>query len=102
MEPSEYGEVQVSNFIQTNGESIERFMVTNGPKTYLIDRCKSILNVITNKVSMLGQINLSWIDTLSSDRILKEKSVNQLSILWMEKKYYKLDATSQKHSENFN
>jgi hypothetical protein len=59
MEPSKYGEIRISNTID-NGETIIRYMVVNGDKTYQIDVCN---NGMVNKVTILGKINLSWIDT---------------------------------------
>jgi hypothetical protein len=62
MDPAKYGEIRVSNIIDENSTVFERFIVTNGDKTYQIDVYEGIKGHI-NKVSILGKINLSWIDT---------------------------------------
>jgi len=60
MNPSDYGEIILSNYIQVEGENYQRFIVNGGSKTYQIDVSN---NGLINKVSILGKINLSWIDT---------------------------------------
>jgi hypothetical protein len=48
MDPSKYGEIRISNSIEINGDSIERFIVVSGDKTYQIDVYnKGIVNKIT-------------------------------------------------------
>jgi len=60
MDPHKYGEVRLFNIIEENGSSFVRYIVVNGNKTYQID----IYNEgMVNKVTILGNINLSWIDT---------------------------------------
>ena len=61
MDPFKYGRVLVSNLINENGESFERFIVENGNKTYQIDVG---IGGRVNKVSILGNIKLSWVDSL--------------------------------------
>lgn len=61
MNPSDYGKIEVQNFIQDKDKTFERFVVTNTSKTFRIDVYKDWL---INKVTMLGNINLSWIDTV--------------------------------------
>lgn len=58
MEPLKYGEVILSNSIEN--DLIIRYIVVNGDKTYQIDVCNEGM---VNKVTILGKINLSWIDS---------------------------------------
>ena len=61
MDPSNYGTIKLQNFMQENGLTFERFLVINGSKTFMID----VYNELgINKVTMLGNINLTWTDTL--------------------------------------
>ena len=62
MNPSDYGELLVSNYVQIEDETYQRFIV-NGldNKTYQIDISK---NGLINRVRILGNINLEWVDTL--------------------------------------
>lgn len=60
MDPFKFGEVRISNNIDIEGESIIRYIVVNRDKTYQIDVCE---NGMVNKVTILGRINLSWIDS---------------------------------------
>lgn len=62
MYPEKYGEIRLSNIIEEKGVVFERFIVVNGNKTYQIDVIQGIRGQI-NKVSILGNINLSWTDT---------------------------------------
>lgn len=66
IDPYKYGEVRVFNIIE-GLEQIVRYIVVNNDKTFQIDICNGGM---VNKVSILGKINLSWIDT----RIDIEKS----------------------------
>jgi hypothetical protein len=61
MDPHKYGEVRLSNIIEEEGTSFVRYIVVNGNKTYQIDKYNQ---GTLNKVTILGNINLSWIDTL--------------------------------------
>ena len=60
MNPSDYGQIVLDNYVQIDGESIHRYIVQNGSRTYQIDISKDGL---TNTVTILGAINLTWIDT---------------------------------------
>jgi len=60
MNPEEYGEVIVNNFVQTKGGSFNRFVVENGNRSYIIDVSTDGL---VNNVRIQGAIDLSWIDT---------------------------------------
>jgi hypothetical protein len=69
MDPFKYGIVEVSKIIEENGNTFERFIVTNNNKTYRID----VYNNGINKVTILGSIKLSWIDTkIDSDFFKRE------------------------------
>lgn len=52
MDPAKYGEIRVSNIIEENSTVFERFIVTNGDKTYQIDVYEGIKGHI-NKVFIL-------------------------------------------------
>jgi hypothetical protein len=60
MNPSDYGEIQTSKFIELEGVTYHRYIVTNGSKIFRIDRS---LDRSHNKVTILGNIDLSRIDT---------------------------------------
>lgn len=60
MNPSEYGEIIVDNYVQLEGEYFHRFVAVKGDKTYQIDVYNDGL---INKVRILGNIDLSWMDT---------------------------------------
>jgi hypothetical protein len=60
MNPSDYGQIDLDSYIQIDGESIHRYIVVNGSRTYRIDVSNDGL---TNTVTILGGINLSWVDT---------------------------------------
>lgn len=75
MNPSDYGTIEVQNFVQSKGESFERFIVTKGSKTFRIDVNKDLG---VNNVQMLGNTSLSWTDTNLNDGLFKreiEKSI---------------------------
>lgn len=60
MDPNKYGEVILSNIIKSDSSLFVRYIVINDRKTYQIDICDEGM---VNKVTILGRINLSWIDT---------------------------------------
>ena len=60
MNPNEYGEIIVDNYVQLEGEYFHRFVAVKGDKTYQIDVYNDGL---INKVRILGNIDLSWMDT---------------------------------------
>ena len=66
MNPSDYGTIMVDNIIKLNGESIHRFNVVNGNRSYLIDVSN---NGLVNNVRIQGAIDLKWIDTKISEGI---------------------------------
>ena len=70
MNPSNYGTIKVQNFIQKDNQTFERFVVTSGYKTFMID----IYNELgINKVQMLGNVDLSWVDTKIDDDSFKRE-----------------------------
>ena len=64
MLPSEYGKILHSSTILIEGESVQRFTIVNGPKSYLIDVYNDGL---LNKVTILGASDLKWTDTCLPD-----------------------------------
>jgi hypothetical protein len=66
MNPSDYGTVMVDNYIQINGESVHRFNVVNGNRSYLIDVSNE---GSVNNVTIQGAMDLNWIDTKISEGI---------------------------------
>jgi len=60
MNPSDYGEILASEFIELDGVSYHRYIVRNGSKIFSIDRT---YDKTINKVTILGAADLSWIDT---------------------------------------
>ena len=69
MDPFKYGNVEISNMIKEKDEIFERFIIIKDNKTFRIDvydgvhgwseiKCNKV-----NKISILGNIKLSWIDT---------------------------------------
>src|ERR1700743_3384406 len=70
MKPSDYGNVILDNYIQSGGESIHRFIVESGTRSYIIDVSNDEL---TNKVRIQGAIDLNWVDTkISGDLFPRE------------------------------
>ena len=80
MNPSEYGEIRSNSYVQVKGESIQRFIVKNGNKFYEIDVSS---NGLINKVSLLGNIDLKWIDTRISDGSFK-REIGKSTIYFMD------------------
>jgi len=82
MNPYDYGKVLVSNIIPATLEGItfERFIVVSGNKTYQIDVFEGGK---VNKVTILGSIKLSWIDTKVSDDLIK-REIKKSSIYFMD------------------
>jgi hypothetical protein len=80
MNPSDYGEIRVDNYIQINGESVHRFMVRNGNRMYNIDISN---NGLTNHVTIEGAIDLQWIDTLISGTRIK-REIKKSTIYFMD------------------
>jgi len=63
MDPRDYGTILVDNYVQVDGNSLHRFIVSNGSRTYRID----ISDDNVNHVTILGNIDLSWVDTRVSN-----------------------------------
>ena len=55
MNPANYGTIVTT---EIKSEGFTRYIVTNGNKTYMIDQYEGV-----NKVAMLGNVKLSWVDT---------------------------------------
>ena len=76
MNPADYGEIRADTYVQVDSESIHRYIVKNGNRTYEIDISSDGL---TNKVTILGAINLSWVDTKILDdvfmRVIKKSTI---------------------------
>jgi len=70
MNPSDFGNILVDNFIQTGGINLHRFIVENGTRIYKIDISSDSL---VNNVKIQGAIDLAWIDTKISDDIFKRE-----------------------------
>jgi hypothetical protein len=83
MNPSDYGNILLDNYVQVDGENYHRFIVNGSSKTYQIDVSS---NSIINKVTILGKIDLSWIDTkingIESDVFKRE--INKSTIYFMD------------------
>ena len=70
MNPSDYGDILSDSYHQIDGNSIHRYIVENGTRSYIIDVSN---NGLTNNVRIQGAINLSWVDTkISEDVIMRE------------------------------
>jgi DNA polymerase type B, organellar and viral len=70
MNPADYGDVLVDNYIQTGGQSIHRFIVESGTRSYIID---SLFGGLVNKVRIQGAVDLNWVDTKISEGIFKRE-----------------------------
>jgi hypothetical protein len=62
MNPSDYGQIIASQIFDT----FTRYIATRGTKTFQID---VYLDKLVNKVTILGAINLEWIDTTSTNNL---------------------------------
>ena len=70
MNPSDYGNILVDNFIQINGKSLHRFIADSGIRSYILDISADGL---TNNVRIQGATDLSWIDTKISDDLFSRE-----------------------------
>lgn len=109
MNPHDYGKVEISNIIN-EGVTLERFIVTSGNKTYRIDMYDGGK---VNKVTILGNINLSWIDSklLEVGEDIFKREINKSTIYFMDgeivlrkkelpaKPFYKLNKESVINNE---
>ena len=80
MNPSDFGNIILSNHIQINGESVHRIIVDSGTKTFQFDIYN---NGTVNKVTILGSINLTWTDTQISDNTFK-REIGKSTIYFMD------------------
>ena len=84
MNPSDYGDIIVDNYIQINGENFHRFIVVSGNRTYQID---VIEGGMVNHVTILGSITLSWTDTKISTEngsFLFSREIGKSTILFLD------------------
>jgi len=81
MNPSDYGDVILDNYVQIGGENVHRFLVENGTRSYIIDTSSDGL---TNKVRIQGAINLSWVDTkISAAEDIFSRAIGKSIIYFM-------------------
>jgi hypothetical protein len=66
MSPSDYGTIIAT----TQFETFIRYIVNNGSRNYKIDVA---LDELTNKVNILGSVDLSWVDTKLSGGVIKRE-----------------------------
>ena len=80
--PHDYGKVIVSNIIN-EGITFERFIVLSGNKTYQIDVYEGGK---INKVTILGNIKLSWTDTIvqGDETNIFKREIKKSSIYFMD------------------
>jgi hypothetical protein len=70
MNPADYGNLESDSFIKLNDVSYHRFIISNGSKIFRLDRS---FDKNHNKVTILGNIDLSWTDTKISDEVFKRE-----------------------------
>ena len=80
MNPSDFGNIIVDNYIQLNGESIHRIITDSGNRNFQIDVNS---NGMINTVTVLGPINLTWIDTKINDDLFK-REIGKSTIYFMD------------------
>jgi len=71
MNPSDYGSIRSNSII----DGVNRFIVTNGARTYEID---TSLDGLTNKVTILGASNFKWTDTVLNEgfqRVISKSTI---------------------------
>lgn len=84
MNPSDYGDIIVDNYVQIKGENFHRFIVVSGNRTYQID---VIEGGMVNHVTILGSITLSWTDTKISTEngsFLFSREIGKSTILFLD------------------
>jgi len=83
MIPSEYGEVIVDNYHQIDGTLVHRYLVKDGNRNYLIEVSSD--NMI-NKVSIVGNSDISWIDTKINDQDLDifKREIGKSTVYFMD------------------
>jgi len=80
MNPHDYGKVILSNIIH-EGITFERFIVVNANKTYQID---VIEGGLINRVTILGNIELTWTDTKISGTDIFKREIKKSTIYFMD------------------
>jgi len=84
MNPSDYGDIIVDNYVQIKGENFHRFIVVSGNRIYQIDVNDGGM---VNHVTILGSIDLSWTDTkISSENgsFLFSREIGKSTILFLD------------------
>lgn len=83
MNPSEYGEIISDSYHQIDGEAFHRFIVSSGNRTYRID----VFNEGNiNKVTILGNVDINWIDTKIDDQDLDifKRDISKSTVYFMD------------------
>lgn len=80
MNPSDFGNIIVDNYIQLNDESIHRIIIDSGTRNFQIDVSS---NGTVNKVTVLGSIDLKWTDIRINDDLFKRK-IGKSTIYFMD------------------
>jgi hypothetical protein len=80
MNPSDYGQIILNNFIQQNGVNINRFIVESGTRSYVIDSSEDGL---VNNVRIQGAIDLSWKDYKFSEDVIK-REIGKSALFFMD------------------
>jgi len=76
--PEKYGDIISTD--NTNPE-FTRYIIVNGTKTFQIDKAYRPMTIgFTNKVKMLGAINLSWTDTIINNDIVIQREIGKSTI----------------------
>jgi len=76
--PEKYGEI---SGIDNSNPEFTRYFIVNGTKTFQIDKAKGPMTVgFTNKVKMLGAINLSWTDTIINNNVVIQREIGKSTI----------------------
>jgi hypothetical protein len=83
MNPSDYGDIELDGYIQENGQSYHRFIVKNGNRTFRIDISSDGKQ---NTVTILGNVDLSWVDTKIDDAIsdIFKREIKKSTIYFMD------------------
>ncbi len=70
MNPSDFGNIMLENYIQLNGQSVHRIIIDSGTKNYqFYINSDSTVNTVT----LLGPASLTWIDTKINNDTLKRE-----------------------------
>lgn len=69
MNPADYGKILVNNLVQIGSETINRFIVESGIRSYIIDVSADGLR---NNVRIQGATDLKWVDTVLNEGFKRE------------------------------